>query len=135
MQTNDLQPTLRKATTADAAAITALTEAAYAKYIPLIGRKPQPMTADYRQMVADHTIWLLEAAGQLAGVLVLIEELETLLIYSIAVRPDLQGRGLGHRLLALAENEARQAGCQNIRLYTNEHFKEIKRLFTKSYLA
>jgi N-acetylglutamate synthase-like GNAT family acetyltransferase len=107
MQTNDLQPTLRKATTADAAAITALTEAAYAKYIPLIGRKPQPMTADYRQMVADHTVWLLEAAEQLAGVLVLIDEPETLLIYSIAIRPDLQGRGLGHRLLSLAENEAR----------------------------
>jgi len=132
MQTNDLQPTLRKATTADAAAITALTEAAYAKYIPLIGRKPQPMTADYSQMVVEHPVWLLEVAEQLGGVLVLIEEPETLLIYSIAVRPDLQGCGLGHRLLTLAENEARQAGCQKIRLYTNAHFVENIELYQRA---
>ena len=123
---------LRQATPEDAPAIAALTDAAYAKYIPLIGRMPQPMTANYSQMVADHTVWLLEAAGQLAGVLVLIEEPETLLIYSIAVRPDLQGRGLGHRLLTLAENEARQAGCQKIRLYTNEHFVENIELYQRS---
>ena len=59
MLTNPLQPILRRATPEDAPAIAALTDAAYAKYIPLIGRKPQPMTADYRQMAAEHPIWLL----------------------------------------------------------------------------
>jgi ribosomal protein S18 acetylase RimI-like enzyme len=117
-----LPTTLRLATPADAPAITALTEAAYAKYIPLIGRKPQPMTVDYARMAAEHPIWLLYLDNELAGLLALKLEPETLLIYSVAVRPDLQGRGLGRRLLALAEEQALKAGYRQIRLYTNEHF-------------
>ena len=122
MSTEPIQPRLRKATPADAAAIAALTDDAYAKYIPLIGRKPQPMTADYAQMAAEHPIWLLYLDDRLAGLLVLELEPEAMLIYSVAVRPDLQGRGLGRRLLALAEEEALRAGYRHIRLYTNEHF-------------
>jgi ribosomal protein S18 acetylase RimI-like enzyme len=131
MQTNPLQPSLRKATPADAEAIAALTDDAYAKYIPLIGRKPQPMTADYRQMAAEHTIWLLYLGDQLAGLLALEFEPETVLIYSVAVRPDLQGRGLGHRLLDWAEVQARQAGYHQIRLYTNEHFVQNIELYRR----
>ena len=126
---------LRQATPDDAPAIAALTDAAYAKYIPLIGRKPQPMTADYRRMAAEHPIWLLYLGEepvneQLAGVLVLELEAETVLIYSVAVRPDLQGRGLGHILLEWAEQQARQAGYRKMRLYTNEHFVENIELYT-----
>jgi GNAT superfamily N-acetyltransferase len=116
------QTSLRRATQADGDAIAALTEAAYAKYIPLIGRQPQPMTADYRQMAAEHPIWLLYLGDELAGLLVLEFEAESALIYSVAVRPDLQGRGLGRRLLEWAEEQALRAGYRKIRLYTNEHF-------------
>lgn len=38
---------LRRATAADAANVRALARAAYAKWVPLIGREPIPMTADY----------------------------------------------------------------------------------------
>ena len=38
---------LRRATPSDAAAIRDLTREAYAKWVPLIGREPKPMTADY----------------------------------------------------------------------------------------
>jgi predicted transcriptional regulator len=41
----------RKAQAADAASIAGLTEAAYSQYIPLLGRKPQPMMADYEKIV------------------------------------------------------------------------------------
>ncbi len=123
---------LRKAAPDDAPAVAALTDLAYAKYIPRIGRKPQPMTADYRQMAAEHPIWLLFLDGQLAGLLALEVEPETLLIYRVAVRPDLQGQGLGHRLLRLAEDEARQAGLDKIRLYTNEHFLENIALYLRA---
>jgi hypothetical protein len=37
---------LRQATAADAGAIRDLTREAYAKWVPLIGREPKPMTAD-----------------------------------------------------------------------------------------
>ena len=35
---------LRRATPRDAEAVRALTRAAYAKWVPLIGREPRPMT-------------------------------------------------------------------------------------------
>ena len=43
-------------------------------------------------------------------------------IENIAVKPDSQGKGLGRRLLALAETKAIEAGCAELRLLTNEAF-------------
>jgi ribosomal protein S18 acetylase RimI-like enzyme len=120
-QDNDLQQdiTIRQASPDDAETIQRITDAAYAKYVPLMGRKPQPMTADYQQMLAKHPAWLLLADQQPAGLLVLIHEPDTLLIYSVAIDPAFQGRGLGRRLLAWAEQQAQQAGYSHIRLFTN----------------
>ena len=114
---------LRCATSDDAEAIAALTDAAYAKYIPLIGREPQPMTADYYQMVAEHHVWLLTIDSQTAGVLVLIYQPEHILIYSVAVAPAYQKQGWGRHLLKWAETQAQQAGYSQIRLYTNERME------------
>jgi ribosomal protein S18 acetylase RimI-like enzyme len=113
------QPTIRRAGRDDVAAITALTNAAYRKYIPLLGRKPQPMTADYTLLVSQHSVWLAELEQRLAGVLVLQYEPDSLLIYSIAINPSDQKRGLGRLLLGWAEQQAQQAGHRVLRLYTN----------------
>ena len=115
---------IRRATPADLASITAITDAAYARYVPLMGRKPQPMTADYQQMLTTHAIWLLSVADQPAGVLVLMHEPAALLIYSVAVHPDYQRCGYGQQLLAWSEHEARQASYTQIRLYTNALMEE-----------
>jgi GNAT superfamily N-acetyltransferase len=115
---------IRKASLDDVEAISALTDAAYAKYIPLTGREPQPMTADYSKMVVENSIWLLYAENQLVGVLVLIYEPENVLIYSVAIKPEYQKQGIGRRLLAWAEQQAAQDGCKSIRLYTNERFED-----------
>ncbi len=123
MAEEQTQIDIRRATPDDAEAIAALTDAAYGKYIPLIGRKPEPMTADYRRMAAEHPIWLLCLGDEIAGVLVLMLEPEAVLVYSVAVRPEHQGLGLGRRLMAWAEAQVRQAGYQLIRLYTNERMQ------------
>ena len=47
-----------------------------------------------------------------------------LLLENIAVLPSAQRRGVGARLLALAEDEARARGLGEIRLYTNEAMTE-----------
>src|SRR5687767_7846418 len=101
------QVAIRRAVAEDAAIIAAITDAAYRIYVPRLGRKPQPMTADYRQILAEHPIWLLGVDHHPAGVLVLIHEPQALLIYSVAVSPSYQKRGLGRQLLAWAEQEAR----------------------------
>jgi ribosomal protein S18 acetylase RimI-like enzyme len=114
------EPDVRRATLADAAAVARLTEAAYAKYVPILGRKPQPMTTDHARLIAEHTVWLLWAEDRLVGVLELIDEPGVLLIYSIAIDPGQQRQGHGGQLLAWAETQARANGQQRIRLYTNE---------------
>ncbi len=113
-------PDIRRATLADAAAVAHLTEAAYAKYVPILGRKPQPMTTDHARLIAEHTVWLLWADDRLVGLLELIDEPGVLLIYSIAIDPGQQRQGYGGRLLAWAETQARANGQQRIRLFTNE---------------
>ena len=122
---------IRKAAPDDAETITRITDAAYAKYVPLMGRKPQPMTADYHQIVVAHPVWVLSSAQELAGVLVLMHEPDTLLIYSVAIAPEYQKRGLGRRLLVWAESEARQAGYASIRLFTNALMESNIALYTR----
>ncbi len=47
-----------------------------------------------------------------------------LLLENIAVLPAAQGQGIGSRLLALAENQARNLHLSEIQLYTNEAMTE-----------
>ena len=111
---------IRRATLADARDVERVTVEAYAKYVPVLGRKPQPMTADAAGLIAEHSVWLLSIDGRLAGVLVLKDEPDALLVYSLAIAPGHQAQGHGTRLLAWAEDQARASGAIRVRLYTNE---------------
>ena len=120
---------LRLADPADAPAIRALTRAAYAKWVPLIGREPKPMGADYEAAVRLHRFDVLEAEGVLAALLETIPAADHLLVENLAVAPAFQRRGLGRRLMAQAEHLARAAGLSQVRLYTNARFTENIRLY------
>ena len=122
---------MRQATTADAGAIRDLTRQAYAKWVPLIGREPKPMTADYDQAVARHRFDLLYVDGTLAALIETIREADHLLVENVAVSPDFQGRGLGRKLMAHAEVLAREQGFGMIRLYTNQRFAENIALYRR----
>jgi len=111
---------LRRASVADLDAVVALQHAAYAKNRPLLGVEPLPLLADYNQVFAEYEIWLAESAGGLDGVLILEPRAEDLLIWSIAVAPTAQGRGVGNVMLAFAEARARELGRNCIRLYTGQ---------------
>lgn len=114
---------LRRAGPADAAAVRDLTREAYAKWVPLIGREPKPMVADYEHAVRHHLIDLLYLDGAPAGLIEVIPESDHVLIENLAVVPALQGRGLGQHLLAHAEALAASLGHDEIRLYTNQRFE------------
>ena len=114
--------TQRIAAPADAAAIAALTDEAYAKWVPVAGRKPLPMQVDYHAAVLVHRFDLIEAGGALAALIETTPDGGQLLIVNVAVKPAFQGRGLGVRLMAHAEGLAREAGLKGTRLYTNRLF-------------
>jgi ribosomal protein S18 acetylase RimI-like enzyme len=122
---------LRQATAADASAIRDLTRQAYAKWVPLIGREPKPMTADYAAAVVRHRFDLLYVDDTLAALIETIREADHLLVENVAVSPSFQGRGLGRRLMAHAEVLARELGFDTIRLYTNQRFAENVALYRK----
>ena len=110
----------RRAGPSDAAAIAALVEASYARYVPLIGLRPAPMDADYTTIVEQQPVWVAEAGtGSPVGVLVLAVGPDHLSIENVAVAPDHQGMGIGSRLLDIAEDVARTAGLSEIRLFTH----------------
>ena len=115
---------VRRAALADAAAIREVTRAAYAKWVPVIGREPLPMTADYDLRVRDHLIDLLYVQGRLVALIEMVPEADCLLIENVAVLPAFQGRGYGRYLMAHAEGLAASLGLPRIRLYTNGRFAE-----------
>lgn len=121
--------TIRLATAGDVEAIAALTDAAYAKWIPVIGRKPLPMTVDYAAAFAVHRFDLLHEGEALAGLVETVPQGKQLLIENVAVHPALQGRGYGRRLMAHAEGLAAEAGLEGVRLYTNSRYLENIRLY------
>ncbi|WP_232474564.1 GNAT family N-acetyltransferase [Neoroseomonas rubea] len=104
----------------EAPALRDLVRTAYAKYIPRLNREPAPMVDDYAARIAAGQAWVLEEDGDFLGALILEDEPDGLLLYNIAVSPAAQGQGVGRRLIAFTEAEARRRGYALLRLYTNE---------------
>ena len=120
---------LRRGAPADADAIRALVVAAYTKWIPVIGRLPIPMRADYAQALRDHRFDLLVAGPDLAGLIETRTEADHLLVVNVAVHPAFQGRGFGSRLMGRADAVAGEAGLTRLRLYTNKKYTANLRLY------
>ncbi len=113
----------RRAVIGDAASVTALVRAAYAKWAPVIGREPMPMRVEYERTILDHHLEVLVHAGAVVAVLEVIDRPEHLWIENVAVSPALQGKGLGRRLLVRAEELASMLGHNRIALLTNGAFE------------
>jgi len=122
---------VRRATTADAVAVRELTRAAYAKWVPVLGREPRPMTADYDAALRDHLIDLLLVDGEAVALTEMAPKADHLLIVNVAVAPTYQGKGYGRALMAHAEEVARSLNLSEMRLYTNALFAENLRLYSR----
>ena len=121
----------RLATAADLPGIRAVVHDAYSPYIARIGRPPGPMLDDYAALVADGRVHVIEHAGCVAGVLVLLPQAGATLLDNVAVAPAARGTGVGRRLLRFAEQAARAAGHDRIVLYTNEAMTENLGLYAR----
>ncbi|PIK69019.1 GNAT family N-acetyltransferase [Methylobacterium frigidaeris] len=114
--------TLRSATKEDVPRIEALVRAAYAKWIPVIGREPVPMIADYALAVRVNRFGLLERDGSLLALIETIPRADHLWVENLAVAPARRGQGLGRWMLQRAEDDGRALGHTMMRLVTNQAF-------------
>ena len=92
-------------------------------YMAVLGTIPKPATEDYGPRIQNGEVWILEIEGEPTGIAVLEENIDHLLIYSIAVKPDAQGKGYGTALLNFVDQRAVALGLHEIRLYTNERME------------
>ena len=115
---------IRPTAAEDADAVATCVEAAYAVFLERLGRKPAPMLADYGDLIGRGRVWVAAEGGEVRGVLVLLPEPDHMLVWSVAVDPAFQGRGLGRRLMAFAEAHAAGLGLRDVRLFTNELMAE-----------
>ena len=110
---------IRLAAAAEAPALATIAVAACQHYVPRIGRPPVPVTAGSPAAVRRGQAWVAAAGGEVAGFILLIRRPGYLLLENVAVLPAAQGRGIGARLLARAEDRARAVQVPEMRLCTN----------------
>jgi ribosomal protein S18 acetylase RimI-like enzyme len=116
----------------DRAAVEAVVHAAYAPYVERIGKAPGPMLDDYEKRIAEGSVSVLEGAdGVISAIIVLLPHGDHMLLDNIAVRPEAQGQGLGRRLVAFGESEARRRGFAELRLYTHQKMTENIALYRR----
>ncbi|CDX19665.1 GCN5-like N-acetyltransferase [Mesorhizobium sp. ORS 3324] len=121
---------IRQALAGDLQAVVSLTTEAYATYTALLGAPPIPVTEDYAPRIDRGEIWLLESGGELAGLVVLERHPDHVMIFSVAVAPAFQGKGLGIKLLNFADEQARSWGLPEVRLYTNSRMERNIALYS-----
>lgn len=120
---------IRVAQVSEAGALRDLARAAYAKWLPVLGREPRPMQADYEAAVQSFRFDVVEEDGRLLASIETQVRDDHFWVESIAVAPELQGQGIGKRLLTHAEALAREAGRNEIRLLTNGKMVANRKLY------
>src|SRR5688572_9661052 len=110
----DTEYSLRSATSADAAKVTALVMASHGHYPEQIGMVPRPMTDHQVQVTTNVEARGAENYRAIVGMIVLAIGDDELRIDNVAVDPSYRGEGLGKALLKFVEAEARRAGFDSI---------------------
>lgn len=122
----------RRATVADVAALNALARAAYAVYVPVIGREPVPMAVDWATLLSEKEIWILDGAlGDAVGSLELDIKTDHVMVWSVAVAPAHQHLGVGRSLMRFVEARARELQRPQVRLFTNARLERNIALYAR----
>ncbi len=112
---------IRLAEAKDEPAIRHCAVQAYARYVPAIGRKPAPMTADFAAQIAAGIVYVAtDENARFEGFVVFYAEQQHVLLENVAVMPSATGRGVGKSLIRFCEETSRQLGMSAVHLYTNE---------------
>jgi ribosomal protein S18 acetylase RimI-like enzyme len=124
--------TLRPAHQSDSAAIASCVCEAYIHYIERIGKQPGPMLENYLDVIRDSLVHVaIGDSGRVVGAIVMQETPDGFYVDNVAVRPSVNGQGVGRALLQFAESEAIRRGYESIYLATHELMVENRALYEK----
>lgn len=118
---------IRAATADDTADLQRIARAAYALYVPLIGREPPPMLQDFPADIAARRVWVIGAPPE--GFIVAGPRGNHWLLENVAIDPAAQGKGLGRALIAHVEAMARSTGSTSVELYTHAKMTANRALY------
>ena len=123
---------IRPASASDEPCIRACATLAFARYVPVIGRKPAPMVADFAsQIAAGHIYVATNEEGHVLGYISFYETTGQMHLESVAVLPSVVGQGVGKELMPYCEQAARLRGLGSVCLYTNERMTENLAMYQK----
>jgi ribosomal protein S18 acetylase RimI-like enzyme len=121
---------IRLAKPADASAVLRIVERAYRRYLPRLGRRPPPMDYDYVERIRGGRV-LVAGSDEIFGAMALVPEADQLLIESLVVAPEHQGKGIGGALVAHAESAARTQGLRRVWLFTHVKMVENQAIYRR----
>lgn len=120
---------LRKAFSADIAAVEQCVADAYAPYEADFGLCPAPLFADYPAAIEQKRVTLICKGDTVAGLVVCDVVGSIFLLENVAVAPVFQGRGLARQLITAAETMAQEASYDAIILYTHQKMTRNQNLY------
>ena len=113
---------IRAATADDAGSISAILIEAFSElresYTAEAFKAVTPAEDEIVRRLDEGPIWVAEKDGEILGTVSAVPEPEWLYIRSMAVRPNVQGLGVGSRLLNAVEEYATENGFDRLFLYT-----------------
>ncbi len=126
---------VRLASAADSAAIADVLFAAFSQfereYTTEAFAVVTPPADEIATRFVEGPIWVAERDGVIVGTVSVTTEPEGLYIRSMAVHPDVQGLGVGHRLLDTVDKYFQASKLGRIYLYTTYFVPGAKELYEK----
>lgn len=127
MSNSDLAISVRRATAADAAALAALINSAYAIETSFVDGN-RTSAEEVARLCEKGTFIVLEAQGGFAGA-VFVDSGSPGYFGMLSVSPEMQGRGLGTRLVRIAEAMCEAMGQQVVNLQIINLREELGRWY------
>lgn len=128
MTAQRIEVTVRRARPGDLAAVRAVEEAAFQPH-----RRASPASLRRSLHSPMQSVWVAVREKKVLGILVLWHFPKALRVYDVAVRPDTQGLGIGHALMAKAHALARRSGAERIILEAQDESRLLRWYESQGY--
>jgi len=114
---------IREAIPADAQSMADCINSAYSVFKSKIPDLPD-VSDGLLTAIEEKSVWIVEKAGAVAGVIVLNPIDNYLILENVAVHRTASGSGIGRALIQKAESECQRLGLREIRLSTHKEMPE-----------